>query len=102
MGYRCRWQTIGRQDMNEPPGITAEQSNLIKGLTVQKAKNFNTIYNVFQEQKFIGQVRLTMGGQYFRIVQGKDWIRAAFIWNTNDPEHAHSLLKGVEINQILN
>ena len=93
MGYRCGWQQIGRNDFEEIPPMSAADKSAISKLTVALAEGMKTIYDVFRNGTFIGQVSTTFGGQFFRKTREEDFMYAAWKWNTDDPEHGIALIE---------
>jgi hypothetical protein len=91
MGYRCRWQTIGRNDEEEIEPLPKDIVKTLSGLQLSLAEGMKTIYDVYRDNKFIGQVRTTFGGQFFRKDHKEEFRYVFFKWNASDPKHGHAL-----------
>lgn len=91
MGYRCRWQTIGRNDHEEIEALEVDKVEAIGDLKLSLAEGMKTIYDVYNDNGFIGQVRTTFGGQFFRTKPESEFIYVIYKWNENDPKHGHAL-----------
>ena len=92
MGYKCRWGIIGRNDHEEIEPLSEEKVRAISGLRrISLAEGMKTIFDVYQGNDFIGQVRTTFGGQFFRKNSEDEFVYVAFKWNENDPKHGRAL-----------
>ncbi len=92
MGYRCRWRQIGRNDYVAPPGISDRQRQMIGELQLTLASNRKTIFDVYRNGEFFGQVRTNFEGQFYRLSRNDEFILVCFKWNSNDPHHGRALL----------
>lgn len=90
---RCRWRQIGRNDYVEPNPISEPDRKVIANLTVVLAQGMKTIFDVFDNGSFVGQVRTTFGGQFYRIRPKDEFVFVAFTWNSTDPHHGVALLE---------
>ena len=91
MGYRCRWQQIGRNDHTEPPAITKEQLSKINNVYVLPYRK--TIHRVVSAGgDTLGYVRTSMNGQSYKLSKSDEWTLAASNWNATDPPHAIAIL----------
>ncbi|MEE4378009.1 MAG: hypothetical protein V2J55_10945 [Candidatus Competibacteraceae bacterium] len=88
-----------RNDYIEPEStLTEANKQLIAECVTEKAPNMKTIYNVTFRKRYLGQVRTTFAGQFYRFPGGsyEDWTRSAYTWPSSDPRHGtaiHALLK---------
>ena len=98
---RCRWGIIGRQDYVEAESLSDGQTALVKSLKIVCAKNRKTIYDVFKHGKFIGQVRTTYGGQFYRKKRSDEFIFVTNKWNSNDIFFGRAVIALIESAQSL-
>lgn len=94
MGYRCRWQSIGRNDLPESTPISSEYHELISMLSIELAPRMKTIFNVLEKGILLGQVRTKVGGDmFYRTSTEEDWQYAGFGQDPQDPPHSLALVK---------
>jgi hypothetical protein len=91
MGYRCRWGIIGRNDHDDIEPMPEDTVSAIAGLQLSLAEGMKTIYDVYNGNELIGQVRTTFSGQFFRKNRAEEFVYVAFRWNENDPKHGAAL-----------
>ena len=90
MGYRCRWQVIGRNDYVGPKSLTPEQVKAISSVDLVQIGKLS--FNVFENDQLLGRVRTTIGGQKYRPLGCEVWLSAADDWHSNEPKNGRGIL----------
>jgi hypothetical protein len=90
MGKRG-WRMIGRNDHEVIEPLPENTVKAIAELQVSLAEGMKTIFDVYRNNMFIGQVRTTFGGQFFREDPEDEFQFAAFKWSNLDQTHGHAL-----------
>ena len=92
MGGRCRWQTIGRNDYQEPKAMSKEEISSISSLAITHVEGSHHLKDVLKDGIFIGRVRHTVHGDQYKFPNDKSFIRTVGDFNQNDPEYGRALL----------
>ena len=82
---------LGRNDYTEIEPLPENQKAAISTLKVVLAPGMKTIFDVFRGDSFLGQVRTTFWGQFYRMDASSDFIYVTHDWNSSDPHHGHAL-----------
>jgi len=94
MGYRCRWQQVGKTVELLPVHTTEKERALISECNIVLALGFKTIFDVHRNGEFIGQVRTTFGGQFYRKSKDEDFIFVGSEWDPDvDPPHGLAVME---------
>lgn len=97
MGYRCRWQTIGRAEPAPKPATTADQRIALAQYRVTPVPRRKTFFDVRDPAgELLGQVRTTFAGQAYRPADAREWLWAGSQWASDDPPHCLAILALVE------
>ena len=91
---RCSWGRAFRNDFVEPPRISDQDLERVNACQLQASEGLKTWKDVYYEGKFVGMVRMRIGGSFdYRLDRGPETYYGGEIGNSRDPQFSIGLLR---------
>jgi hypothetical protein len=91
-GVRGNHQVWGRVQERIPDKTTLRDRERIAACDLREIEGRTLSREVWLGGEFLGFVRVTAGGQQYRLPRSRVWKHAAFEWGENDPKWGLAIL----------